>query len=71
MTETIYVAQLDEGVATWRPLEAEQVGESRYRLVDASVPETEIREFQPGTLVACKPRSLSGSVVLVAETSDK
>jgi hypothetical protein len=46
--ETVYVALRDEGVDVWRPVEAERISESVYRLANVSVPDAEEWEFSPG-----------------------
>ena len=52
-TETIYIELLDEGVPTWRPAEAEVLGDGRYRIIrpDDYDPEVEAWKFIPGTVV--------------------
>jgi hypothetical protein len=65
---TVYVALLDEGVAVWRPAAAEQVTSDLYRLL-GSVPPSESWQFQPGAIVRCEVRTLSGGPVLVAVAS--
>ena len=52
---TVYVALLDEGVDVWRPVKAESLGKGRYRLV-GPVPETEIWQFSPDSIVRCESR---------------
>jgi hypothetical protein len=64
--EIVYVALRDEGVDVWRPVEAEQISESVYRLADVPVPEAEEWEFSPGSTVRCEPRELSDGPALVA-----
>jgi hypothetical protein len=63
---TIYVALRDEGVDVWRPVEAEQVTESIYRLADALPVEGEVWEFAPGSTVRCETLELSEGPALVA-----
>ena len=67
-TETIYVELLDEGVDVWRPVDAEPLGDGRYRLLGAPDydPEIETWVFPPGTVVQCEARYLSGGPALVA-----
>jgi hypothetical protein len=67
-TETVYVALLEEGVDVWRPVDAEPLGDGRFRLIappdyDA---ETETWAFLPGTVVWCFERLLSEGPALVA-----
>jgi hypothetical protein len=61
----IYVALLDEGVDAWRPVEAVEAHDGRYRL-PAVAPDGERWEFAPGSLVSCENRELSDGPVLVA-----
>jgi hypothetical protein len=73
-TKTIYVELLDEGVDVWRPVEAEPLGDDRYRLLAKPDydPELEAWAFLPGSVVGCRPRRLTqesdheAEVVLVA-----
>lgn len=67
-TETIYVALIDEGVDVWRPVEAEPLGDDRYRLVSPPDfdPDTETWAFPPGSVVLCEERALSDGPALVA-----
>ncbi len=67
--ETVYVALCDEGIDVWRPVVAESVGESVYRLAETPVPETEKWEFGPGSIVWCELRQLSDGPALVAVSS--
>lgn len=64
--ETVYVALRDEGVDVWRPVEAERISESVYRLANVSVPDAEEWEFSPGSTVQCELRELSDGQALVA-----
>ena len=66
-TETIYVQLLDEGVPCWRPVQALNEGEGRYRIVTSS-PDADVERwsFAPGDLVRCERRRLSEEEVLVA-----
>ena len=64
--ETVYVALRDEGVDVWRPVEAERISESVYRLANVSVPDAEEWEFSPGSTVQCEQRELSDGQALVA-----
>ena len=65
MTKTVYIALLDEGVDSWRPVEAESMGDNLYR-IPGSVPAEECWEFRPGMVVFCQERQLSGGLTLVA-----
>jgi hypothetical protein len=56
----IYVALLDEAVEVWRPVEAANEGEDRYRILSANAdPEDERWEFQQGDLVRCRRKTFS------------
>ena len=63
--QTVYVNLLDEGVDVWRPVQADEIGGGCFRL-HGPVPETESWQFQPGAIVRCKERWLSGGYCLVA-----
>jgi hypothetical protein len=62
---TVYVALLNEGTDVWRPVAAAQVGPALYRLL-GPVPEDEGWQFQPGEVVRCEARVLSGKQALIA-----
>jgi hypothetical protein len=55
---TVYVELVDEGVDTWRPVQAEHVGGDRYRLTGAR-PDGEVWPFAVGDIVRCKAQRLS------------
>ena len=56
----IYVYLPDEAVDVWRPVKAEHVGESTYRIAsENSDPDIERWEFSTGEIVRCVPRILS------------
>jgi hypothetical protein len=61
----VHVSLLDEGTEVWRPVDAELVGPSLFRLL-GTVPNDESWEFLPGTVVRCENRLLSSGMVLVA-----
>jgi hypothetical protein len=56
-TRTIYVYMPDERVDTWRPVEAEELESGRYRIL-GPVPEDEIWEFLPGSIVGVQMKTL-------------
>lgn len=60
---TVYVQLLNEGTPTYRPTQAEEVGEGIYRLLptDNYDPEDEEWEFLPGALVRCVLEMRSGA----------
>ena len=62
---TVYVELLDEGVDVWRPVAATEVRPGCY-LLEGPIPESESWAFQPGAIVECEPRKLSGGERLVA-----
>lgn len=64
---TIYVALLDEGVDVWRPVEAEELHDSVFRIISENPnPEDEHWEFSPQSIVRCEWRDLSEGPSLVA-----
>ena len=73
-TVVIHVRLLGEGVDAWRPVEAERLGETTYRIVDAQVPEDEAWSFQPGDIVVVEHREGEGEegrdLVAVARAKD-
>jgi hypothetical protein len=63
---TVFVALLGEGVDVWRPVTAESLGSGFYRLA-GSVPDTEIWQFSPGTVVRCESHTFTdGDCGLIA-----
>lgn len=63
---TICVRRLDEGPHAWRPVQAEQIADGLYRIVDA-IPPGEQWEFFPGEIVRCRrQRIMAGAEALVA-----
>jgi hypothetical protein len=62
---TIYVALLDDGVETWRPVTATRLGDDLYHLAD-DAPEDERWEFPPGSTVLVEERQLAEGPTLVA-----
>ena len=64
----ILVELLGEGTQCWRPVLAERVFESAYRIVD-DVPEGEKWLFQSGEVVRCKVREFSDGWCLTAYES--
>ena len=64
-TITIYMPLLDEGVEVWRPVQAESLGENRFRICE-NTPEDEVWEFGSGEVVRCVRRTFQdGTVGLV------
>lgn len=69
---TIYVYLLNEGTDAWRPIEAEPLGDDRYRIISVNPdPEDEHWQFRTGDIVRCAERLLSGGQALVAYVADK
>jgi hypothetical protein len=67
VTETIYVALLDEGTDVWRPVQAKRQQDGSYVIVSQNDdPSDEKWQFPYGSVVWCEPRELSGGVRLVA-----
>ena len=65
--DTVYVALLGESVDVWRPVKAEHVQESLYRITGENTsPEDEEWEFVTGQVVRCVNRDLSDGPSLVA-----
>jgi hypothetical protein len=56
---TIDIELRDEGVECWRPVEAEHLGEDRYRIIEEQ-PDSERWAFPSRTVVRCSPRLLAG-----------
>lgn len=66
-TTRIYVALLGVKVDVWRPVEAERVGETVYRILDQAYdPETERWQFEPGDAVECEYIQAGGKRILAA-----
>jgi hypothetical protein len=65
-TETIYMELVGEGVAVWRPVDAERREDGLYRILSRPPDETETWKFPPGAVVRCKQKRFSGGTALVA-----
>ena len=65
-TETIYMELVGEGVAVWRPVEAERREDGLYRILSKPPDDTEMCQFPPGSVVRCQEKTLSGGKALVA-----
>ncbi len=63
--ETIYVSLKEEGTDVWRPVRAEKISNMAFRILGI-VPSDELWEFQPGQVVICEQKALSGGARLVA-----
>ena len=65
-TETIYIYLSDEGTDVWRPVEADNLGNKRYRIISSNNdPEDEKWEFRIGDIVRCESKVLNNSVPIV------
>lgn len=62
---TIYVALRDEVVPVWRPVQAEALGGSRYRIMEQPYERALERwEFEPGEIIVCEPvKAEEGEIV--------
>lgn len=67
-THIIYVYLPDELVDVWRPVEAQCIRDSIFRIVSVNPdPQNERWEFSTGTVVLCEQRPMDdGKEVLVA-----
>jgi hypothetical protein len=67
ITETIFVALLNEGTDAWRPVQAVRRAGGAFLIVSKNDdPELEEWQFPSGSLVRCVVRKLSGGDHLVA-----
>lgn len=62
---TIYMPLLDEGTEVWRPVEAMKITDLGYMVTENPQFEGEWA-FQPGHILRCEERQLSGETQLVA-----
>lgn len=63
----IYVRLIGEDVEVWRPVRAEVLADSSYRIADQPYDrDTETWEFEPGDRVACRQIESSDGLILVA-----
>jgi hypothetical protein len=62
---TIYVKLLDEGTDVWRPVAAEMIDDSIYRLVGEQA-DGETWEFEAGSMVRVEERQSESELILVA-----
>jgi hypothetical protein len=63
--KTIYVKLLDEGTDVWRPVAAEMINDSIYRLVGERA-DGETWEFEAGSMVRVEERQSESDLILVA-----
>ena len=65
--KTIYIYLLDEGVDVWRPVEAERMSSTTFRIPSTTnIPDDESWMFKPGEVVRCEIRRLADGERLVA-----
>ena len=58
----IYVYLLDEGTHVWRPVQAEKLSDSLFRIISINPdPKDEKWQFSTGDIVKCEERILSNS----------
>lgn len=64
----IFVALLDEGVATWRPVRAKKIDTRTYLILleNEHDPVDEKWEFSPGSIVICESKKIENEHCLVA-----
>ncbi len=63
----IYVALIDEGVDVWRPVKAERIKKSLFRILDQPYNrEIELWQFGPGDLVICELMESSDGPIMAA-----
>ncbi len=66
-TREVFVSLMDEGVDVWRPVQAEHVHGSVYRIADQHYDrETETWQFEPGDEVVCEMRESSDGQIFAA-----
>ncbi len=63
--ETVYMPLVGDGVDVWRPVLAERLETGRYRVL-GPMPETELWQFPPASIVQVEMRLLSEGEALVA-----
>jgi hypothetical protein len=64
-TETIYMYLPDEAVDVWGPVQAEKLGPDLYRIL-GPVPEEEVWQFPPGSIVRVQMKRLENDDYPVA-----
>lgn len=64
-SETIYMYLPDELVDVWRPVRAEKLGADLYRVL-GPVPDGEVWQFPPGSVVRVQTKRLEGGDFPVA-----
>lgn len=57
---TVYMELVGEGVAVWRPVEAERREDGLFRILSSPPDETETWMFPPGSVVRCEEKTFSG-----------
>lgn len=67
-TATVHVRLLGEGIDVWRPVAAERLGESTYRLSETLRPTDEVWSFSPGDVVVVE-RGETEALIAVARAT--
>ncbi|MBK6895420.1 MAG: hypothetical protein IPH06_02355 [Alphaproteobacteria bacterium] len=62
---TIYVQMLNEGTPVYRPVSAEKLGDSRFRIL-SECDHDEVWQFETGSIVIGEPQELSTGIKIVA-----
>ena len=62
---TIYVELLDEGTICWRPVEANELGDGRFQIIQSQPPD-EKWNFHSGDIVECRQHQFQSGAGLVA-----
>jgi hypothetical protein len=65
---TVFMPLKDEGVDVWRPVDAQHLGDGRYRIL-GPVPDDETWAFEPGAIVPCEWKTFengSGGMTVLA-----
>jgi hypothetical protein len=70
--EEIFVRLPDEAVEVWRPVQARNIGDDRYLILEQPYDrEGERWEFEPGAEVTCAVvRAEAGEILAAVEASD-
>lgn len=63
----LYVGLLDEAIEVWRPVLAEHIEDSRYRILEQEYfREIETWQFDPGDIVECETVKSSNGPIFAA-----
>jgi len=68
MVEQIFVKLLNEAVDVWRPVPAYRIDPATYIVLrsDGYDPDSETREFPPGSVVICEDQSTADGAIFAA-----